>query len=86
MRRLTREQVELAVLDVLEQAGAARAIDSSTPVAALRLTEVEFDDLAADLRGEFDVALASDELHRAQAIGDIVDLVLARTVSSSSSS
>ena len=77
--QLTREEIELAVLDALEQAGAtAGEIDAATPVAALQLSDVEFEDLAGDLGAEFRVAMAADELRQAEAVKDLIELIHTR--------
>jgi len=74
---MTKEQVELALVDMLEQLGATvGTTDSATSIEALRLTDVEFDDLAEDLRAEFGIMVDSAEIRRAKAVGDVVDLVV----------
>jgi hypothetical protein len=76
---LTRERVELAILDSLEQTGAAAGdLDTDTRLESLALVDVEREDLADEFRTEFGVTLSAAEIAAAERVGDIVDLVLSR--------
>jgi hypothetical protein len=81
---MTRQDVELVILDALEQVGSSAGdIDADTSLDALGLSDLEREDLASDFETELEVRFTSDDLRSAGRVGDLVDLVLARARSSS---